>query len=288
MQTSAAPGVGSVADRPAAARCGWRIKVLWRQSGAAGRSLCCSRRRGGFARRRERRRQVDADAYLRRRAFGGRRAIGAGRRSLSPGFAARGAPRRRRAGAAGDLGHSAISRSARMCSSAMNQGPALGLIDQNRVHRRAESLFDELGFHLDPDRLGADFPPRKDKSSRSPRPYGFGPALLILDEPTSSLSSYETDLVLAAIGRVKARGELGHLHLSSARRGDGSRRSRGRAEGWRSYARRRAWPLHPRRPHPRYGRAHADRYLSRADRRPWPRRRSVSRSRPPLRRASNP
>jgi ABC-type sugar transport system ATPase subunit len=82
----------------------------------------------------------------------------------------------------------------------------LGLIDQQQAHRRAAALLDELGFRLDADRLGADLSAAERQIVEITKAVRRRPRLLILDEPTSSLSSYETDLVLTAMARVKTQG----------------------------------------------------------------------------------
>ena len=82
----------------------------------------------------------------------------------------------------------------------------LGLIDQQQAHRRAATLLGDLGFRLDADRLGADLSAAERQIVEIAKAIRRRPRLLILDEPTSSLSSYETDLVLAAMARVKAQG----------------------------------------------------------------------------------
>ena len=48
------------------------------------------------------------------------------------------------------------------------------------------------------------------------------PRVLILDEPTSSLSATETTILTALLERLRAEGRGNPLHLASAERGDGA------------------------------------------------------------------
>ena len=81
-----------------------------------------------------------------------------------------------------------------------------GLIDQTALHRDAAAFLEELGFRLDPDRLGADLSAAERQMAEIAKALRRRPRLLILDEPTASLSAHETALVLAAIGKLKAAG----------------------------------------------------------------------------------
>jgi len=83
---------------------------------------------------------------------------------------------------------------------------SLGLISQARLHERSEALFAELGWSLDPDRLGGDLSAAERQLLEIAKAIRQRPRLLILDEPTASLSSHETELVLNAMARLKADG----------------------------------------------------------------------------------
>jgi ABC-type sugar transport system ATPase subunit len=83
---------------------------------------------------------------------------------------------------------------------------AFGLIDHRRLHTRADDLFAELGFAVRADRLGGDLSAAERQMTEIAKAFRLGGRLLILDEPTASLSSHETERVLAAMARVKAAG----------------------------------------------------------------------------------
>ena len=82
----------------------------------------------------------------------------------------------------------------------------LGLISQKRLHWDAEALLADLGFALKADRLGAELSAAERQMLEIARAVRQKPRLLILDEPTASLSSHETDLVLKAMDRIKLAG----------------------------------------------------------------------------------
>ncbi|MBB5751655.1 sugar ABC transporter ATP-binding protein [Prosthecomicrobium pneumaticum] len=82
----------------------------------------------------------------------------------------------------------------------------LGLIDQRRLHRDAETVLAGLGFALRSDRLGADLSAAERQMLEIAKAIRLAPRLLILDEPTASLSSHETELVLKAMARLTAAG----------------------------------------------------------------------------------
>lgn len=81
-----------------------------------------------------------------------------------------------------------------------------GLIDQGALHRAAEALFSELGFALQPDRLGGALSAAERQMVEIAKAARLDPKLLILDEPTASLSVHEAGLVLAVMRRLTARG----------------------------------------------------------------------------------
>jgi len=82
----------------------------------------------------------------------------------------------------------------------------LGFIDQGALHRAAASLFADLGFALQPDRLGGSLSAAERQMVEIAKAARLDPKLLILDEPTASLSAHEANLVLAVMRRLTARG----------------------------------------------------------------------------------
>jgi len=82
----------------------------------------------------------------------------------------------------------------------------LGLIDQARLHREAAALFAGLGFSLRPEVLGGELSAAERQMVEIAKALRLEPRLLILDEPTASLSSHEAGLVLALMRRLTAEG----------------------------------------------------------------------------------
>lgn len=82
----------------------------------------------------------------------------------------------------------------------------LGLIDQRALHDAAARLFAELGFVLKPDRLGSALSAAERQMIEIAKAVRLAPRLLILDEPTASLSAHEANLVLAVMRRLTATG----------------------------------------------------------------------------------
>ncbi|MDB5615528.1 MAG: hypothetical protein JWQ22_3181 [Devosia sp.] len=82
----------------------------------------------------------------------------------------------------------------------------LGFIDQGALHRAAAALFFDLGFALQPDRLGGSLSAAERQMVEIAKAARLDPKLLILDEPTASLSAHEANLVLAVMRRLTVRG----------------------------------------------------------------------------------
>ena len=82
----------------------------------------------------------------------------------------------------------------------------LGLIRQNELHARATSLLEELGFPVASHRLGFDLSAAELQMVEIARAISFDPQVLVLDEPTSSLSSKAAEMVIGLMRRMKDKG----------------------------------------------------------------------------------
>jgi ABC-type sugar transport system ATPase subunit/ribose/xylose/arabinose/galactoside ABC-type transport system permease subunit len=88
-----------------------------------------------------------------------------------------------------------------------------GFILQGALHRQVADLIDEIGFALIPTRLVRDLTVAERQMTEILCAVAERPRLLMLDEPTSSLSTLESREVAAMVERLKARG-TGILFIS--------------------------------------------------------------------------
>ncbi|SEM31458.1 sugar ABC transporter ATP-binding protein [Xaviernesmea oryzae] len=83
---------------------------------------------------------------------------------------------------------------------------ALGLLRQARMHADCTALLAGLGFALDPRALGHSLPAAERQLVEIARAIERRPKLLVLDEPTASLSAHAAETVLALMARLKEQG----------------------------------------------------------------------------------
>ena len=83
---------------------------------------------------------------------------------------------------------------------------ALGLVDWKLLDQRARDLLRVVNLDTNPRRLVRDLPVGRQQLIEILKALSLGPKILILDEPTSSLSAGETELLFAKIRDLKASG----------------------------------------------------------------------------------
>lgn len=83
---------------------------------------------------------------------------------------------------------------------------ALRLIRQGRMHSDGRMLMAELGFSIDPRRMGRTLSAAERQMVEIARAIVQSPQVLVLDEPTASLSAQAADVVLKLLAKLKARG----------------------------------------------------------------------------------
>jgi ribose transport system ATP-binding protein len=83
---------------------------------------------------------------------------------------------------------------------------AVDFVDTRQQRRVTREIVDDLGVDLDPDELGSRLSPAQRQLTMIVRALRFSPAVLILDEPTSSLGLAETEHLLALVRRLAGRG----------------------------------------------------------------------------------
>ena len=107
-------------------------------------------------------------------------------------------------------------------------GP-LRLIDRRRMAAEVGPIFARLGVDFAPDAPVAELSLAQRQLLEIAKALSLKSRLVIMDEPTSSLTISETERLLKVIADLKATGVSDHLHLAPARRGEGLRRPGGGA-----------------------------------------------------------
>jgi ribose transport system ATP-binding protein/D-xylose transport system ATP-binding protein len=80
------------------------------------------------------------------------------------------------------------------------------LVNQRKLEERARSLFDELGLNIDPSAIVASLGSAQRHLVMIARALAMRPRVLMLDEPTASLSGAEVERLFAMLRRLKGRG----------------------------------------------------------------------------------
>jgi ribose transport system ATP-binding protein len=92
-------------------------------------------------------------------------------------------------------------------------GGFLKLVDDKELSRRARPLLRQLGAEFDPDTLVSDLSLAEMQLVEIAKALSLKARLVILDEPTSSLTASETERLLGVVARLKAGG-VGVVYVS--------------------------------------------------------------------------
>ncbi len=84
--------------------------------------------------------------------------------------------------------------------------PQAKFYSQRLVNGMAQKIFDEYGFSLPPQKRVDDLSPAGQQLVEICKAISNNAKILIMDEPTSSLATYEVDLLFDVIRKLKARG----------------------------------------------------------------------------------
>ena len=84
-------------------------------------------------------------------------------------------------------------------------GGPLGWLDRGRMTAEARGLLDSVGLDVPPDRVVGELPPGQRQMVEIARALGQDARLIIMDEPTSSLTQRETDRLFEVIDDLKRR-----------------------------------------------------------------------------------
>ncbi len=90
---------------------------------------------------------------------------------------------------------------------------ALGVLDRKAMRRRAREIITELGFDLQPDRKVGELSRAHQQMVEIAKALLTNVRLLILDEPTASLTEAETARLFALMARLKSSG-VGIIYVS--------------------------------------------------------------------------
>lgn len=88
-----------------------------------------------------------------------------------------------------------------------------GLLDKVHIRERAREVLDELGFPLKPRRLVQYLSRAEQQMLEIAKAFRTDPSVLILDEPTASLTDREADRLFELIERTKRRG-VGVIYIT--------------------------------------------------------------------------
>ena len=109
------------------------------------------------------------------------------------------------------------------------RGGPLKLIDRQALHRKVQPLLDRLGVDFEPDTPVSELSLAQMQLLEIVKALSLDARLVIMDEPTSSLTITETERLMRGHAGPQGGGRQRHLHLASPERGRALRRSSGRA-----------------------------------------------------------
>jgi ribose transport system ATP-binding protein len=87
------------------------------------------------------------------------------------------------------------------------------LVDVKEETRKSKELLDSLSIDVDPDELVANLSLGKQQLIAFARALSFNPRVIILDEPTSSLTQQDTNLMFTVLKKLKEQG-IGIIYIS--------------------------------------------------------------------------
>lgn len=89
---------------------------------------------------------------------------------------------------------------------AMQEPIRYGLINDREMNRRTKALLDELGLDIDPNKIVGELSLSNQQMVEIAKALSTNPKIIIMDEPTSALSSKETEKLFDIIRKLKDKG----------------------------------------------------------------------------------
>ncbi|MED2974119.1 sugar ABC transporter ATP-binding protein [Fictibacillus sp. B-59209] len=89
---------------------------------------------------------------------------------------------------------------------AMYEPMKYGLIDEQKMNRKTKELLNELDISIPPTRLVKDLSISNQQMVEIAKAISSNPKIIIMDEPTSALSSKETEKLFSIIEKLKSQG----------------------------------------------------------------------------------
>lgn len=88
-----------------------------------------------------------------------------------------------------------------------------GMIDRDKMSKKAENFIKTMGLDLNPDALVGDLNIAQQQMVEIIKAISFGAKIIVMDEPTSSLTESEVDILFNAINDLKSKG-VGIVYIS--------------------------------------------------------------------------
>jgi len=88
-----------------------------------------------------------------------------------------------------------------------------GFLDRKARKRRAQEILDDLDFHLEPGRRVDHLTRAEQQMVEIAKAFRTDPSVLILDEPTASLTNHETEQLFKLIEKLKRQG-VGIIYIT--------------------------------------------------------------------------
>lgn len=89
---------------------------------------------------------------------------------------------------------------------ALQEPVKYGLIDDKKMNENTKELLDELGISISPTSVVKDLSISNQQMVEIAKALSSNPKIIIMDEPTSALSSKETDILFSIIQKLKNKG----------------------------------------------------------------------------------